>query len=218
MGQLSKTLSLSDLHNAQNTHICSRLIPLSPTLRAGCWFACNICLHKSEPDCHILYSVHAEPVLQRAIDCVTWFMSLFDSFHPSPPPPPPSWERAPLGGSRGGKGWQIHREGGNTQILYSTRQIYIFFGGGGIFLKIFFWGIFIFIFSSYYIQHCFICRPSDSTVPTDAGIEPRTVATGADATSLDLIRSHPQILMKIRLIKPTILLNKCLLFLVCSWS
>jgi hypothetical protein len=31
----------------------------------------------------------------------------------------------------------------------------------------------------YYIQHCFICRPSDSTVPTDAGIEPRTVATGA---------------------------------------
>jgi hypothetical protein len=26
-------------------------------------------------------------------------------------------------------------------------------------------------------QHCFICRPSDSTVLTDAGIEPRTVAT-----------------------------------------
>jgi hypothetical protein len=34
-------------------------------------------------------------------------------------------------------------------------------------------------FFSYYIQHCFICRPSDSIVPTDAGIEPRTVATGA---------------------------------------
>ncbi len=32
---------------------------------------------------------------------------------------------------------------------------------------------------SYNIQHCFICRPSDSTVPTDAGIEPRTVATWA---------------------------------------
>jgi hypothetical protein len=30
-------------------------------------------------------------------------------------------------------------------------------------------------FFSYYIQHCFICRPSDSTVPKDAGIEPRTV-------------------------------------------
>jgi hypothetical protein len=31
----------------------------------------------------------------------------------------------------------------------------------------------------YYIQHCFICRPSDSTVSKDAGIEPRTVAPGA---------------------------------------
>jgi hypothetical protein len=36
----------------------------------------------------------------------------------------------------------------------------------------------IFSFFSYCIQHCFICRPSDSTVPTNAGIEPRTVATG----------------------------------------
>ncbi len=34
-------------------------------------------------------------------------------------------------------------------------------------------------FFPYSIQHCFICRPSDSTVPTDAGIEPRTVATSA---------------------------------------
>jgi hypothetical protein len=41
----------------------------------------------------------------------------------------------------------------------------------------FFWGGGDFI--SNYIQHCFTCRPSDSTVPTDAGIEPRTVATGA---------------------------------------
>jgi hypothetical protein len=31
----------------------------------------------------------------------------------------------------------------------------------------------------YHIQHCFICHPSDSTVPTDAGIEPGTVETGA---------------------------------------
>jgi len=28
----------------------------------------------------------------------------------------------------------------------------------------------------YSIQHCFICRPSDSTVPADAGFEPRAVA------------------------------------------
>jgi hypothetical protein len=44
-------------------------------------------------------------------------------------------------------------------------QIFFFLGGGNFF--------------SYRIQHCIICRPSDSTVPTDAGIEPRTVATGA---------------------------------------
>jgi hypothetical protein len=37
----------------------------------------------------------------------------------------------------------------------------------------------IFSIFSYNIHHCFICRPSDSTVPTDAGIEPRTGATGA---------------------------------------
>jgi hypothetical protein len=29
----------------------------------------------------------------------------------------------------------------------------------------------------YFIQHCFICRPSDFTVSEDASIEPRTVAT-----------------------------------------
>jgi hypothetical protein len=46
------------------------------------------------------------------------------------------------------------------------------FSSTGILLNIF-WGDFF----SYNIQHCFICRPSDSTVPTDAGIEPRTVAT-----------------------------------------
>ncbi len=47
-----------------------------------------------------------------------------------------------------------------------------------VFFKYIFWGIFWF-FCSYNIQHCFVCRPSDSTVPTDAEIEPRTVATCA---------------------------------------
>jgi hypothetical protein len=32
---------------------------------------------------------------------------------------------------------------------------------------------------TYFIQHCFICRPSDSTVSENAGIKPRTVATSA---------------------------------------
>ncbi len=33
------------------------------------------------------------------------------------------------------------------------------------------------IFFMYFIQQCFICRPSDSTVSENSGIEPRTVAT-----------------------------------------
>jgi hypothetical protein len=36
------------------------------------------------------------------------------------------------------------------------------------------------------IQHCFICRPSDSTVSEYAGIEPRTVET----TTLTVGRSN----------------------------
>jgi hypothetical protein len=39
-------------------------------------------------------------------------------------------------------------------------------------------GIF-FLFSMYCIQHCFICRPSDSAVSEDTGIELRNVATSA---------------------------------------
>ncbi len=47
----------------------------------------------------------------------------------------------------------------------------------------------------YCIQHCFICRPSDSTVSEDAGVEPRTVATSALEVrrSNHSARSHPQI-------------------------
>jgi hypothetical protein len=49
-------------------------------------------------------------------------------------------------------------------VLLDLFFIYIYFLGG------------FFSFCSYNIQHCFICRSSDSTVLTDAGIEPRTVA------------------------------------------
>jgi hypothetical protein len=58
-----------------------------------------------------------------------------------------------------------------------------------------------FFFFMYDIRHCFICRPSDSTVSEGAGIESRTVATtrhgmsDALTTRLDLIHnsaiSHP---------------------------
>jgi hypothetical protein len=46
------------------------------------------------------------------------------------------------------------------------------------------------------IQHCLVCRPSDSTVSEDAGIEPRTVATMATMAlavrrSNHSARSHP---------------------------
>ncbi len=48
-----------------------------------------------------------------------------------------------------------------------------------------FFGFFHFIYD---IQHCFICRPSDSTVPEDAGFEPRIVATTALAAYLLAVR------------------------------
>ncbi len=53
--------------------------------------------------------------------------------------------------------------------------------------------IFRFFLLMYVIQHCFTCRPSDSTVSEDAGIEPRTVATLALTArrSNHLARSHP---------------------------
>jgi hypothetical protein len=43
----------------------------------------------------------------------------------------------------------------------------------------------------YFIQNCFICRPSDFTVSEGAGIEPMTVATSALA--IRRATSHPLI-------------------------
>jgi hypothetical protein len=53
------------------------------------------------------------------------------------------------------------------------------------------WSFFFYV--PYCIQHCFIYRPSDSTVSEDAGIEPRTVATSSLAVRLPnhSARSHP---------------------------
>ncbi len=62
---------------------------------------------------------------------------------------------------------------GRTELVVQSKDIIIvimiIFKQGGIFS----------FFCMFFIQHCFICRPSDSTVPEDAGIEPRTVATFA---------------------------------------
>ncbi len=42
----------------------------------------------------------------------------------------------------------------------------------------------------YFIQHCFICRPADSTVSEDAGIELRQWQSDALTIQLDLIHSR----------------------------
>jgi hypothetical protein len=46
----------------------------------------------------------------------------------------------------------------------------------------------------YFFQHRVICRPAGSTVPEDAGFEPKTGATSALAItrSNHSARSHPQ--------------------------
>jgi hypothetical protein len=51
----------------------------------------------------------------------------------------------------------------------------------------------------YDIQHCFNCRPSDSTVSEDAGIEPRTIATSALAVRSSTnhsARSHLDVIIE----------------------
>jgi hypothetical protein len=78
-----------------------------------------------------------------------------------------------------------HDSFGLTQEIMSVGHRVLFpaataKAGHNFYLFFIFWGVFF----SYCIQHCFICRPSDSSVPTDAGIEPRAVATGALAVRL----------------------------------
>ncbi len=55
---------------------------------------------------------------------------------------------------------------------------------------VFFKGYFLYFFM-HIIQHCFFCRPSDSTVSEDAGIEPRTVATLALTARCSNLSAHP---------------------------
>jgi hypothetical protein len=58
-------------------------------------------------------------------------------------------------------------------------------------------------FFMYCFQRCFICRPSDSTVSEEAGIETRTVATSVLAvrSSNHSARSHPQLLTALKKFK-----------------
>ncbi len=63
------------------------------------------------------------------------------------------------------------------------------------YLREFWQGDILDFFSMYCIQHCFICRPSDSTVSEDAGIEPGLLWLGhwqSDVltTRLDLVHGE----------------------------
>ncbi len=69
----------------------------------------------------------------------------------------------------------------NTEIVQQ--------GGGGarteLQVLLYLYNIIGVLLCIYFIQHCFICRPSESIVPEDAEIEPRTVATfGMDSQKL----------------------------------
>jgi hypothetical protein len=87
-------------------------------------------------------------------------------------------------------------------------------------------GDYCLFFPMYCIQHCFICRPSHSTLSEDAGIEPRTVSTSALAVRpsnhsarsnphvrQDLIhnsaRSHPQIRLDLIHIRLDLISHLC---------
>jgi hypothetical protein len=68
----------------------------------------------------------------------------------------------------------------HTRGRLEVAQLRSFFcGGGGIFF-------------SYYIQHCFICRPSDSTVPNPGPLHLVHWQPVALTTRLDLIRKAIQ--------------------------
>ncbi len=66
--------------------------------------------------------------------------------------------------------------------FYFLKKIRSIFRADSVFIKE---HLKLFLFM-YFIQHCFICRPSDSIVSEDAGIDPRTVATLA-LTALETV-------------------------------
>jgi hypothetical protein len=48
----------------------------------------------------------------------------------------------------------------------------------------------LFGFFQYFFQHCFICSPSDFTVPEDAGIEPLTALPLVHKTTYSIVIAH----------------------------
>ncbi len=74
--------------------------------------------------------------------------------------------------SLSGSFWDRTSAAGRTnpkEIIPLDQDLTLWYSTGGFFI----------LFFMYFSKHCFICRPTDSTVSEDAGIEPRTVATSA---------------------------------------
>jgi len=71
-------------------------------------------------------------------------------------------------------------------------------------------------FVMYVIQHCFICRPSNSTVSEDAGIEPRGVATLAltASRSSHSARSHLRFNCYHGQLQKKILITNCVIIIL----
>jgi hypothetical protein len=85
-------------------------------------------------------------------------------------------------------GWLLLRKQKHKNWRYGVLTALIHFIMTISFLKEGFMYFFLF---TYVIQHCFICRPSDSTELEDAGIEPRPVATLAlTVRLLDVIHNR----------------------------
>jgi hypothetical protein len=80
----------------------------------------------------------------------------------------------------------IPRKNGVLRNSLNTEQNDFNQGGGSELLTGGFSDFFMYVLSS----TCFICRPSDSTVSEDAGIEPRTVSTSALAVRHSIATRH----------------------------
>jgi len=68
-------------------------------------------------------------------------------------------------------GWRLHNLSWGS-VICRSQEVYFFNTQNMLFFLNSFGDLFVCTF-----QHCFIWRPSGSTVSQDAGIEPRTVAT-----------------------------------------
>ncbi len=141
---------------------------------------------------------HSPPRLEDIYFTTQWVCTVMDSTHDTSPLPHPLPPLHPLllrPHSLGIMGWGWGGRGAdplgklilrvkNKQLLkgLSTKNKILMQKGDWNKINV-----------QYFIEHCFICRTSDSTVSEDDGIEPWTDATSALAVkrSNHTVRSHP---------------------------